>query len=375
MDYSTVYVAKFGLDTNNGLSPLEPKLTIAAALIVAAALIAGGVPKCTIQILDSDIYTEDVTLADNMILLGESATLEGVLILNAGASASLDRHYATANGQTLVDTVDNAGETSFYSANIADGRGLAGTLINVDNFRNQSSGRVFIVDVGVAFVSEGGICLRDGTAGGGFGHIHFHLNDCYLAGNNAQCVRTNNATSNFIGFIDHILEFGAPTGTVGIDMRDAGAICKIILDEIIADEVWNITAGDLHIVCPKLTGTRTGLNPVILIDGIDTFSTSETLTTKTWLGNPVYRKVINCGALPNNATSLTAHNIVGFDPEKLTAIYGVALDSVQSLPLPWVNTVLSGNIVLFVNTIQVSITTNTDRTTYNGFVILEYTKV
>ena len=40
------------------------------------------------------------------------------------------------------------------------------------------------------------------------------------------------------------------------------------------------------------------------------YSTDEVETGMYWIdGKPIYRKVINCGALPNNAAKDTAHNI------------------------------------------------------------------
>lgn len=43
---------------------------------------------------------------------------------------------------------------------------------------------------------------------------------------------------------------------------------------------------------------------------IDEYSTTETKTNKVWIdGKPIYRKVVNFGALPNNTTKSVAHNI------------------------------------------------------------------
>jgi hypothetical protein len=255
---TVVYVAGHGSDANDGLNLERPKLTIGAAITAAAALITGGQPRARVEILDAGTYTETLTISANVIVIGRAATLVGTLTLDAGAQAHFNEHYAAAGSTTMVEAITASGLHSFYSANILDGRGTGGALTNVDLIRNGTSGRVLFTRVGVAFVPQGGIGVRDATGGGGFGHIHCSFRDLYLAGNNAQGMRTNNATSNLIGYIDHVLEISAPTGTVAFDLRDAGAVIKVTVSEVIADEVWNISAGDLYITCPKLTGTRTG---------------------------------------------------------------------------------------------------------------------
>lgn len=44
---------------------------------------------------------------------------------------------------------------------------------------------------------------------------------------------------------------------------------------------------------------------------LEVYSTAETLTNQTFLGYPVYRKVINFGALPNNTAKSVAHGLTG----------------------------------------------------------------
>jgi hypothetical protein len=106
-------------------------------------------------------------------------------------------------------------------------------------------------------VPSGGSGIRD-TAGAGFGHTHFILNDLYLAGNNAVGIRNTNANTNQIGYIDHILEIGTPTGTTGILFTASGGVAKITASEIAADTAYDISGGSLYLSCPKVTGTRTG---------------------------------------------------------------------------------------------------------------------
>ena len=71
--------------------------------------------------------------------------------------------------------------------------------------------------------------------------------------------------------------------------------------------------------------------------GKEVYSTDETVIG-TWIdGKPIYRKVIDFGALPNANTKSVAHNIN--DIKIFTKAYGIAYrDSDKiNMPLPYVN--------------------------------------
>ena len=57
----------------------------------------------------------------------------------------------------------------------------------------------------------------------------------------------------------------------------------------------------------------------------EVYSTAETLTNKTYLGYPVYRKVINFGALPSAETKAVAHGIK--TPFTVCDLYGMAIST------------------------------------------------
>lgn len=93
---------------------------------------------------------------------------------------------------------------------------------------------------------------------------------------------------------------------------------------------------------------------------------------------PVYRIVVNFGALPNNSTKSVAHGIdMGSDKSKITftRIYGTASDTTNFvyIPLP-----LAGNaapISMLVDDEDVFVTTTNDRTDYDTtYIVLEYLK-
>jgi len=257
----TVYVSKHGSDSNDGLDIENSKLTIGSALTAAGGLTG----EVRIEVLDGGTYTESITIDSGEHLHAPAATLVGTISLDSGASVKLFAQYASANNQTLVNKTGGTGR-SHYEAFILDTRGTGGTLTGGTGLSNGTSGSVLFAQVGVLYVGENGEGVTDG--GAGFGHIHFNIPDLYLAGNSAVGLSAGVSSTNLIGYIDHILEIDSPTTTVAIDLTNAGAIVKLTASEIIADTAYNITNGDLHLVCPKVTGTRTG-TPVAELSDVE----------------------------------------------------------------------------------------------------------
>lgn len=109
------------------------------------------------------------------------------------------------------------------------------------------------------------------------------------------------------------------------------------------------------------------------------YSTDEINTGKTWIdGKPIYRKVIDCGALPNNDSKNVAHNISTLSD--VITIKGMAKfdngNHKQYLPAPYVANTLSANdwIYLSVDKNSIVIKTWFDFTGYNFVAVIEYTK-
>lgn len=108
-----------------------------------------------------------------------------------------------------------------------------------------------------------------------------------------------------------------------------------------------------------------------------TYSTTEQ-AVGTWIdGKTIYRKVINFGALPNATKKDVAHNISNL--EQFTKVEGIATrqdDTKFTQPLPLVYKEIESNYnsSLGVDIQTVSIQTGEDRSMFNGYVILEYTK-
>lgn len=101
----------------------------------------------------------------------------------------------------------------------------------------------------------------------------------------------------------------------------------------------------------------------------DTFSTNEVLTNKVWVdGKPIYRKVVNCGALPNNATKAVPHGLSGVN---VIWVGGSAL----GVSLPFAASTAAETIMVWVDSTNINLRTGMDRTAYNpAYVTFEYTK-
>jgi hypothetical protein len=251
-----VFVSKAGNDSNTGRSYDAPKLTITSAIAVAGDMIAGGSSAVMISVEDAGTYQESITLASAMRLLAPAATLVGTLTLDGTAAATLDRHYASANNQNLVNKTGGAGH-GFYESNVTDMRGVAGAFTGGTGLRNVSGGSVLFARVGVLFVNQDGSGVND--LGAGFGHIHFWTPDLYLAGNNAIGINATNPNTDFIGYIDHILAIvPEPSNTTGIRVANASAIVKVTATEIRAVTAYNVVSGSLHLITSRIVGTRTG---------------------------------------------------------------------------------------------------------------------
>lgn len=91
---------------------------------------------------------------------------------------------------------------------------------------------------------------------------------------------------------------------------------------------------------------------------------------------PVYRKTVDCGALPNASIKITNHNISNID--YIINITGIAIDSTtkESRPIPSVNTKQIGYCFsVDADDTAISINTgSTDRSNFDGYITLQYTK-
>ena len=106
----------------------------------------------------------------------------------------------------------------------------------------------------------------------------------------------------------------------------------------------------------------------------EVYSLEETVIG-TWLGKPLYRKVVDYGPLPNNDAVAVNHNIK--DIGRIVQFSGVAVryDN-DTLYIPYVtfNELNMGGILIFMTNETIGIRTTNDRSKYSAYIIVEYTK-
>jgi microcystin-dependent protein len=106
------------------------------------------------------------------------------------------------------------------------------------------------------------------------------------------------------------------------------------------------------------------------------YSTEEKVVG-TWIdGKPIYRKVIDFGIFPNSTHKEVQHNISNL--QNFVKIDGIAIRNDnnfwQAIPLTYRNADTGYNTSLTATQSKVVITCDADRSMFNGYVILEYTK-
>ena len=106
----------------------------------------------------------------------------------------------------------------------------------------------------------------------------------------------------------------------------------------------------------------------------EVYSTEEQVVG-TWIdGKPIYRKVIDFGALPNSTLKQVPHGISDIDA--IVSLNGVTFaKNKTATPIPYVYTDSINTVSLFLEGTNVCIQTFGDKTSYiNTYVTLEYTK-
>ena len=95
----------------------------------------------------------------------------------------------------------------------------------------------------------------------------------------------------------------------------------------------------------------------------------EIATNESIDGKQVYKKIINCGALPNNTSKLIPHGLTNVTFRKIEGITG---PSAYILPIPHMS--VAAGMAVIINGANIEIITTNDRSGYTGTVTLEYTK-
>lgn len=102
------------------------------------------------------------------------------------------------------------------------------------------------------------------------------------------------------------------------------------------------------------------------------YSTTEQKTGGTWIdGKPIYRKVVDCGALTNNTPKNVAHNIQNIS--FVVNYYAISANGTDwmSLPASW----SSAMVGISVDLTNIILRPYSDRRSYTTtYAIIEYTK-
>ena len=106
------------------------------------------------------------------------------------------------------------------------------------------------------------------------------------------------------------------------------------------------------------------------------YSLDEMLTGETWIdGKPIYKKTVNFGNLPNNASKSVKHNILNF--ERLVDISIIGDDNGMFFPIPFVptNHMYSGiSVSTRMEHTNIYIATSGDFSGKTAYVTVKYTK-
>ena len=167
------------------------------------------------------------------------------------------------------------------------------------------------------------------------------------------------------------LGIGIPIMFVDRTKRNVGIDCFPQVQNALEVKGTTQVNGEINIA------DSSGNNPLPIKETIqkgEIYSTTET-KVGTWInGKPIYRKVINFGALPNTATKTVAHNISNL--EWVINLYGIAYRSSDNAYICINNSTynaLASN--LYTNATNIVVNTYADRSGFSqSYVVIEYTK-
>jgi len=152
----------------------------------------------------------------------------------------------------------------------------------------------------------------------------------------------------------------------GVDLTDYIKTSEV---NAIVGDLEDLETTDKTDVVSAINELNTNVNS---LDDRDNYSTTEQVVG-TWFGKPKYRKVIECGALPNNANKDIAHNIQNLGIT--TDCRGMAVRTSDSRALTIPDSTPNAEISCGATNENVYITTHNDRSSFDdSFLILEYTK-
>ena len=170
----------------------------------------------------------------------------------------------------------------------------------------------------------------------------------------------------------------APSGTSGdIQAGDATVDCPFMIVNL---DGINVTGVDIiPEVAPDIPTINASLSELIgnKIDKYNINVSNEVLTGETFAGKPVYMRLVDIGALPNNTSKTVDTGITTADYFWIDPTYSIIFSAGAAYPLPYVDPTNIANSItarLIARGQQVVVTTEANWSTYAGFVAVRYTK-
>jgi hypothetical protein len=111
------------------------------------------------------------------------------------------------------------------------------------------------------------------------------------------------------------------------------------------------------------------------INNISDYSTEEQVVGRWINGKPLYRKVFDCGSLPNSASSKVITTGMSFSDYTTVKMYGIAIGSGGIIPIPNITPRLEDAIALLINGDgNIGIEVGRNRSSLSAYATIEYTK-
>lgn len=211
-------------------------------------------------------YTGNWTVPNEVSILARGAEFTGA----GGGGLNVGVFEFAGQGSVCCKKVSASGENAFLIGNSVSACDTG--YCDVEKIELTSGGGGFVnlsfTAGGILYsrcktIHAGDSCIAVGSVSGSCGHQHIDIGDIYLAGDSAQGVITAlTANHDIVGRIDHILQIGTPTGTVGLNVQ-TGEI-NLMVNTIDADQDWNVAAaGTLRLFYGKVSGTGVGAGTIL----------------------------------------------------------------------------------------------------------------
>ena len=137
-------------------------------------------------------------------------------------------------------------------------------------------------------------------------------------------------------------------------------------------EVTQVVSSGTKIASVKVDNETTDLYAPDAVGGID-YGETEQDTGLKWIdGSAIYQKTIDFGALPNTTIKREAHGISNLNT--VINLIGMAKGSTSQLPIMLTNDTTAGQITVLVDNTNIEVWAGSDRSSYNAYITLQYTK-